>query len=291
MDTDTRPLPSFVYLTPGSLAEVLGLLRQHGDTARPLAGGTDLLVWMKKGVLSPKVILDLNNVRELSFIETRGNDLCVGSATRLTEIRESKVVQEKAPLLAEAIGHLACQPVRNRATIGGNLCSASPAADTAPPLLALDASVILESTEGERKMALSAFFSGPGQTQRKPTEILKQVVIPIRKGRSDFVKLGRRKGLTLSIASVAAFVDVQNGRFADARLAVGAVSPVPLICKKAQERLIGAPATEETIDKASETAKTEVSPITDVRATAAYRREMVGVLTRRVLKKLIQERG
>jgi CO/xanthine dehydrogenase FAD-binding subunit len=289
MDTDTRPLPRFIYLTPGSLAEVLVLLRQHEDTAKVLAGGTDLLVWMKKGVLSPEIIVDLNGVRELSFIEMRGKELCIGSATRLTEIRESKEVQEKAPLLAEAIGHLACHPIRNRATIGGNLCSASPAADTAPPLLALDASVILESAEGERKMALSAFFAGPGQTQRKPSEILKQIVIPYRKGRSDFMKLGRRKGLTLSVVSVAAFVDVQNGRFVDARLALGAVSPIPLICKKAQEQLIGAPVTEETIERASETAKTEVSPITDVRATATYRREMVGVLTKRILKKLIQQ--
>ena len=291
MDSEIRPLPKFNYVAPRSLDETLGLLKEHEKEARLLAGGTDLLVWMKKGVVYPGLLIDIRGVPELHFIKVFGDELQLGAATPMNEIKDSKEVQERAPALAQALQFLACHPIRNRATLGGNLCSASPAADTAPPRLALGASVTLQSPEGERRVALSEFFVGPGLTLKKPNEILKEIIVPFQEGRSGFLKLGRRKALTLSIASVAASVTVRDGKFAYANLALGAVAPIPLLCRKAQEQLIGAPVTDEVIQRASDAAKSEVSPITDVRATAAYRREMVGVLIKRILHELAMGKG
>jgi CO/xanthine dehydrogenase FAD-binding subunit len=291
MDSGIRPLPKFNYVAPHSLNEALGLLQEHEEKARLIAGGTDLLVWMKQGVVYPGMLIDIRALPELSFIRVRGDELHIGAATPMNEIKDSREVQERAPGLVQALQVLACHPIRNTATVGGNLCSASPAADTAPPLLALGASVALQSVEGERRVALSGFFAGPGLTQKKPNEILKHIIVPHQAGRSGFLKLGRRKALTLSIASVAACVTIQDGKFTDAKVALGAVAPIPLLCKKAQEQLIGARVGEDVIQRASEAAKKEVSPITDVRATAAYRREMAGVLTRRILRNLAMGKG
>jgi carbon-monoxide dehydrogenase medium subunit len=286
METEIRPLSEFDYFAPDSLPGALELIKAHGDKADVLAGGTDLLVWMKKRTASPATIVDINRIRDLSFIEVRDDHLHIGALTRLNVIKESSMVQQKAPLLAEAIGFLASHPIRNRATIGGNLCSASPAADTAPPLLALNASVILESPEGKRAVALSEFFTGPGQTIRKRDEVLKELKIPCREGRWAFLKLGRRKGFTLSIASAAAFGVIRDGKFEDIDVAVGAVAPIPIRSQKIREALKGSQISMEGIEKASKLIQNEVNPITDVRASAAYRREMVSLLTKRVLKKV-----
>ena len=286
MEADIRPLPKFECFAPDSLDDVLTLLKEHADGATLLAGGTDLLVWMKKAIVSPRVVVDINKVTVLSFIEMKKDHLHIGAATTLNSIKASQLVQQKTPLLAEAIGLLASYPIRNRATIGGNLCSASPAADTAPPLLALDASAILEGPEGERTVAFSEFFVGPGQTVKKANEILKEIKIPCREGRSAFLKLGRRKGFTLSIASAAAFGRVREGKFENVKVAVGAVAPIPIRCGKVEDALRNCKANQQKIEKASELVKEDVNPITDIRASAAYRREMASLLTKRVLKRI-----
>ena len=286
MEANCRPLPSFKYLAPVSLDELVSLLRDKGDRVGLLAGGTDLLVWMKHAVTSPEVLVDINRIPELTGIETGGNALHIGSATPLCTIGRSKVVQETAPLLAEAIGFMACHPIRVRATLGGNLCSASPAADAAPPLLAMDASVTLLGPDGERVVPLSQFFVAPGQTVRRRDELLLKVVIPSKKGRSAFLKLGRRKGLTLAIASVAAFGVVRDKVFEEVKIALGAVAPTPIRAEKAEGMLRGKAATEQNVAAAAEMTRKEVNPITDLRASAAYRTEMAGALTKRVLRRI-----
>lgn len=287
METEIRPLPKFEYFAPGSLSNIVALLQEYGEGAALLAGGTDLLSNIKRLSRSPNVIVDLSRVPALSFIEIKKDVLHIGAATVLNEIKKSPVVQERAPLLAEAIGVLASNPIRNRATIGGNLCNASPAADTAPPLLALDASLTLQGPDSERTVAISEFFRGPGQTVRRPDEVVKEVIIPFKKGRSTFLKLGRRKGFTLSIASVAAFGVIRDGNFEELRVALGAVAPTPVRCRKVEEALRGVAATEERIENAARLVNEEVNPITDVRASAAYRKEMSYVLTKRALKKIV----
>lgn len=286
MEPEIRPLSKFQYLSAGSLSDVIAILEQHGEKARLLAGGTDLLVWIKKRAVLPEIVVDVSRVADLSFVEMNEENLRIGAATTLNTIKESGVVKEKFPFLAEAIGSMSCHPIRNRATMGGNLCSASPAADTAPPLLALDASVLLEGHGGERRIPLAEFFLGPGKTVKKANELMKEIIIPEKRGHSAFLKLGRRKGLTLSVASVAAFVTINKGRFEGVRLAAGAVAPTPLLIERIEKELQEAIVDRESIEHASNIVKEEIDPITDIRASAAYRREMAGVLTRRVLQKL-----
>lgn len=286
MEAEIRPLPEFDYFLPSSLSETFTLLKNYKGRARLLAGGTDLLVKMKKRAISPDVIVDLNKISELTFIELADHYLHIGGLTRLSVMGESSIVRERAPALAEAVNVLASPHIRNRATIAGNLCNASPAADTAPSLLALDASVKLQSADGERIVPLSQFFLGPEQTVTKPDEVLTEVIVPLQEGASAFIKLGRRKAFTLSVASVAAFAKVNNGKFEEVRIALGAVAPTPIRARKVEEALKGKDISEDNVEKAAQLVKEECCPITDVRASAEYRTEMSYVLTKRVLKKV-----
>ena len=283
MEAEIRPLPEFEYLAPDTLEEVVGLLKKNANGTQLLAGGTDLLIWLKKRVTSPIVIVDINSVAELSFIEMTGDDLHIGATTRLNVIEGSQIVRQKVPVLATAIGLLASPPIRNRATIGGNLCSAWPAADTAPPLLVLDASVTLTGPDGDRSIKLSEFFLGPGQTVKRPDEVLRKITIPCREGRSMFLKLGSRKGATLSIVSAAAFVEIRDERFKDLKVALGAVAPTPILSRKVEGMLKGRGVCKKEIEHAARRIAGEVNPITDTLASATYRKEMAVLLTKRVL--------
>jgi len=283
MEAGVRPLPKMDYASPSSLKEALELLKKYKNKARLLSGGTDLIPKMKKRLVTAEVVIDLNRIPRLTGIELRKDGLHIGGLTRLTEIKESRVVREKIPVLVQAIGVMASPPIRNRGTMAGNLCTASPAADTAPPLLVLNASVKLQSAKGKRVVPVKEFFQGPQKTVRRPDEILTEVIIPIQKGSSAFMKLGRRKAFTLSVVSAAAFARVRGGKFEDVRVALGAVAPTPIRGWKVEEALEGKEANEQNIAQAAELIKGEVKPISDLRASEEYRREMSAVLTRRVL--------
>ena len=290
MEAEVRPLPKFEYVVPSSLDEVLNLLKDYPDKARLLAGGTDLIPKLKKRAAAADLVIDLNRISGLSSIELRSGHLHIGGLARLSGIKESSLVQEKAQALVQAIGLMASPPIRNRGTLAGNLCSASPAADTAPPLLVLDASVRLQSARGERMILLSDFFLGPEKTAMRPDEMLTEVIVPVQEGTSTFMKLGRRKAFTLSVVSAAAFARVRGGKFEEVRVALGAVAPTPIRARKVEEALEGKEADEQNIARAAELIKEEVQPISDVRASEEYRREMSAVLTRRVLGQ-VQGRG
>ena len=269
------------------------MMKQHGGAAQLLSGGTDLLPRMRKRKCAPSVIVDLNGISELSFIEMRGNDLHIGAGTRLTALHESLIVKEKAGALAAALRVMASPGIRNRATIGGNLCNGSKCADTPPPLLVLDASVKLRGANGERIVPLSQFFTqrakpvpGCGKTAIKVDEIMTEVIIPCRQGLSTFLKLGRRKGSSISIASVAAFAVITGGRFEDVRIAVSAVAPAPVRGRKVEAALKGMPVSEENIERASALISEEIEPISDVRGSASYRKEMASVLIKRALTRI-----
>src|SRR4030042_4393166 len=213
MEAEVRPLPKVEYMAPSSLKEAFHLLKEYQSEARLLAGGTDLIPKMKKRTITAEIIIDLNRIPGLSGIEIRGDRLHIRGLTRLAEIKESPLVKEKPPALRRGIGLMASPPIRNRATIAGNLCTASPAADTAPPLLVLDALVKMESIRGERIVPLSEFFLGPEKTVMRPDEILTEVIIPVQEGKSAFMKLGRRKAFTLAVVSAAAFARTRKGKF------------------------------------------------------------------------------
>lgn len=286
MEAEVRPLPKVEYMAPSSLKEAFHLLKEYQNKARLLAGGTDLIPKMKKRAIAAEMIIDLNRIPGLTGIEIRGDRLHIRGLTRLAEIKESPLVKEKAPALAQAIGLMASPPIRNRATIVGNLCTASPAADTAPPLLVLDALVKMESIRGERIVPLSEFFLGPEKTVKRPDEILTEVIIPVQEGNSAFMKLGRRKAFTLAVVSAAAFVRTRKGKFEEVRVALGAVAPIPMRGRKVEEALKGSEVNEQKIVQAAERVREEVSPITDVRASAEYRKDMSYVLTRRILEQV-----
>jgi carbon-monoxide dehydrogenase medium subunit len=293
MSEELRPLPAFEYAAPGSLAAAIVLMKQHGGAAQLLAGGTDLLPRMRRRKCAPTIVVDLNGIPGLSFIEMLGNDLHIGAGTRLTELHESRIVKEKAGALAAALRVMASPGIRNRATIGGNLCNGSKCADTPPALLVLDASVTLRGPDGERIVPLSEFFTqrgkpvpGCGKTVIRADEIMTEVIIPCRQGGSTYLKLGRRKGSSISIASVAAFAAITNGKFEDVRVAVSAIASAPVRGRKVETALKDMPASEENIERASALIKEEIEPISDVRGSASYRKEMASVLIRRALTRI-----
>ncbi|MBI5969122.1 MAG: xanthine dehydrogenase family protein subunit M [Deltaproteobacteria bacterium] len=286
MEAEVRPLPKMDYMAPSSLKGALNLLKKYKGKARLLAGGTDLIPKMKKRMATAEVVIDLNRIPGFSGIKLRKDGLHIGGLTRLAEIMQSPLIKEKAPALAQAISMMASPPIRNRATMVGNLCTASPAADTAPPLLVLNASVKIQNAQGERIVSLSEFFLGPEQTIRRADEILTEVILPIQEGNSAFSKLGRRKAFTLSVVSAAAFARIRGGKFEEVRVALGAVAPTPIRGRKVEETLRGSEVNEQNIAQAAECIKEEVKPITDVRASAEYRKEMSYILTKRVLEQV-----
>ncbi|MEM3432557.1 MAG: xanthine dehydrogenase family protein subunit M [Candidatus Methanomethyliaceae archaeon] len=295
MQSELRPLGSFEYYAPVSVAEVVNLLSVFGEESRLLAGGTDLLPQMRMGKQLPKVIIDLRKLGELRYVKEESSLIRIGACTTLTEVANTRCVQSRLPVLVEAINQLGCIEIRNRATIGGNLCNASPAADTAPALLVLDAHVKLVGLEGERVVPLSEFFLGPGKTIMRRSELMTEVIVPVKEKKGGFLKLGRRHGFTLSLISVSASVQIQDGVFRDVRVAMGAIAPTPVRCQQVEAILEGEKVSEEVIERAALAAKEEVNPSRETgksreyrRATDDYRREMAYVLVKRILKKLTE---
>lgn len=292
MSEELRPLPAFDYVAPRTLAQAVELLGQHGEAAKLLAGGTDLLPRMKKRKHAPRLLIDVSRLSELSFIEARDGVLRMGAGTTLSALRASSVVREQAEALADAVAIMASPGIRNRATLGGNLCNASRCADTPPPLLALDASVRLRSRAGERVVPLSEFFTirgaACGKTVLRADEIMTEVLVPWAAGRSTFSKLGRRKGSSVAIASAAVFARIAAGSFEEVRVAVGAIGSTPVRGLSIERLLKGARASEESIAGACAAIRDEINPLSDVRASSAYRREMVPLLIRRALTTITQ---
>jgi len=295
MTIEVRPLPPFDYVAPGSLAEAVNLLTEHGASAKLLAGGTDLLLRMKKRKSNPGILIDLNRIGDLSFVAMRDNALHIGAGTRLAVLYDSTVIRDKAAALADAIHVMSSPGIRNRATIGGNLCNASRCADTPAPLFALDACVKLLGAEGERNVPIASFFTAPGngrgKTVLRADEVMTEIIIPLQAGNSTFLKLGRRKGSSTSIISAAAFAVMANGRFKQVRIAVSAFGSTPIRSKKVEMALTDAPVDEKTIKQASALIKDEIKPITDYRASAAYRTDMAAVLIERAVTRLAAGRS
>jgi len=278
------------FLKPRTLAEVMEALRDGRDgKSVPYAGGTDLMVlWKRHGRPFPEVVVDLKDVGELAAIAVDGPFLVIGACTALSAIAANADIRALCPVLAEAAGVVACPQVRNRATIGGNLCNASPAADTALPLIVADALLEIASPGGEeiREVAACDFFTGPGQTVLEPGELLVRIRIPVEiaGGFSAFRKFGTRPSMEIAVASAAVALVIEDGVVARARAAFGSVAPVPLRGRATEACLEGKPLDNASIAAACGAAMSEISPITDVRASREYRRELVGILLRRMLE-------
>lgn len=285
----TRPgLPSFDYVRAGTPDEVIGLLKEHGEAAQLLMGGTDLFVRMRDGFIRPKIVVDVKHLpgmRDIIYDEQAG--LTIGAAATMNEVARHPDGQAHYPLLAEAANSVASYQLRNRATLGGNLCNGSPAADTAPAALLLEGRIVLYGPSGEREVPANEFFLGPGETAMQAGELMTAVRFPVPPAHSAgrYLKLGRNKAGDLAIAGVAVF-GFPDGTTSGYRFRIGlaSVAPVPLRALEAEEMLAASPPGEETFVLAAEKAMEASSPIDDVRASAAYRRAMVRALTLRGLR-------
>jgi CO/xanthine dehydrogenase FAD-binding subunit len=291
-------LADFDLLTPQSLPDALRLLA-GAPGATPLAGGTNLVVNLRAGRDCPPVLVDVSHLPELRGVRLvggangAGGEIVVGAGTTITTLLDDPLIARYAPLLREAASVFANPLVRNRATVGGNLADASPAADTAPALLALDASVMLVSAAGARCLPLADFFLGPRQTRLQPGELIASVRWPVPPERSagGFAKIGLRKADAIAVLSAAVMVEAKPDG-ADgvpvchtARIALGAVAPRPMRVPSAEAALIGRPLAPSVIANAARMAAAAAMPIDDVRSSARYRRHTVEVIVRRLLER------
>ncbi len=280
-------LPEFELLRPETLAEALALLADHAPDVMPIAGGTNVVVALREGEYQPPVLMDVSGLADLRGVHHENNGhVVVGGGTTITELVENPLIVGEGAPLATAAAQLGNPLIRNRATVAGNLVDASPAADTAPPLLVLDAEIELASQDGRRTVPLDDFFVGVNQTVRRPDELLVAVRWPTPAPRSAaaFHKIGLRKAGACSVVTVAVRLACDEaGRCSAARIALGAVAPRPIRAHKAEETLTGAELTDEVIARAARLAAETTSPIDDVRSTAAYRRQVSEVLVRRLL--------
>lgn len=284
---ENRHSQSFTYADPRSLKELWTLLADdYGDT-RFLAGGTDLLVKYKRKVITFARLVNLKGIPELRevFRDADGS-MRIGALTTLSELSKNPLVSEHAPVLAAAARKMASAQVRNRATVGGNLCNAAPSADLAPPLLVLDAMVEIIFENGQRQVPLADFFSGPGLTILKPGEILSQVVVPPSKPgvKAVYLKQGLRAAMDIAVVGVATKLEMLNRSCTDVAIALGAVAPVPMRAVTAEKWLRDNKLDEESIARAAELAGQAAQPISDVRAEAGYRRELVAALVAKGLR-------
>jgi carbon-monoxide dehydrogenase medium subunit len=277
---------SFEYHEPTTLSEAIDLLARYGKTARLLAGGTDLMVLVSRNKVDLAHLISLDSVPGLSGIrqDERGN-LVLGSMTTHREIETSPLMAGAGSALPQACRTVGGVQVRNLGTIGGNLCNASPAADTAPVLLAIDADVTLQGPEGSRNLPLNQFLLGPRKTALGPGEILTSITIPRFSNPTAtlFLKAGRRKAMEISLCSVAARLTLGEDGTADVRVGLGSVAPKAIRAVRAESVLQGQVPTLELIREAGATAATECTPISDVRGSAEYRQMLVESLVTRAL--------
>lgn len=284
-------ISNFDFFEPRTVPDLLSLTDDYKNSAMIIAGGTNLLVDMKQGSLSPSVLISVREVADLigiSFDPERG--LRMGAVVTVREIETSPLLRKNYPLLSEAASRLGSYQVRNQATIGGNVCNASPAGDMIPPLMALSAMLELESKAGKRYVRVEDFFKGPGETILNPGEILSSITLPPPNfNRCAFLKLGRRESADLAMVNVALCLRMRgDNKCDDVRISLGAVAPTVIRALPAEEVLKANGLSEQSIRAAGEAAAKTTNPISDLRASADYRREMARVLTIRALKVALQ---
>jgi carbon-monoxide dehydrogenase medium subunit len=284
------------YLAPRSLNQALDILDRHGEQASVLAGGTDLIVQMKQGMVHPACIVDVKKIPELNVLDWKPEDgLHIGAAVPIRRLLALPVVWEKYNILAQACSGIGSMQLRNRATIGGNICNAAPSADSAPPLLCLRAKAVMFSSKGVRGIPLEDFFLAPGETARINRELLVEIVIPTPESLSSgcYLKHGTREKMDIAVAGVASFLSLsaQDRKLKAVRIALGAVAPRPMRAPQTEAILTKNLLNRQNIEAAAEQAANEAEPISDLRGSAEYRREIVKVLTRRTLNKACESLG
>jgi carbon-monoxide dehydrogenase medium subunit len=272
----------FTYVKPATLDEVVAVLAEHGEGARVLAGGTDVVAQLRDELIAPDVLVDIKGIEGLADIRLAGDRLVVGPLATFTDLIESELVRESFPLFYEMAVQVASKGIRNRSTIVGNICSAVPSCDAGPVLLVYDARVLLLSEGGERTVAIDQWFTGPKTCDLRSGELVVGLEMPATAQAcgASFVKLGRYRGEDLAQASVAILVSPDY----EYRVAFGAVGPKPVRARKLEAEIRHEVLSEEMLEEAREAIPRETAPITDIRATAKYRAHMLGVMLERGLR-------
>lgn len=294
------------YFLPKTTEEAVLLASKYKSKAKIIAGGSDLVTHLKSGEIQTEVLVNIcnANLNFISYEPTKG--LRIGATTSIESIENSSVIQSKFSVLAQAAGMVGSPTIRQRATIGGNICNAAPSADTAPPLIVLSARVKIAGKNGERLVEVEDFFTGPGKTSLNPGEIVTEIQIsdiPAHSG-ATYIKQKRRHGADLAVVGVAVLVtlagdanssgvkygniDIPNIHLLDIKIALGAVAPVPMRARKAESILKNRQMSEKLLEDACQAASDESSPINDARSSADYRKKMVKILTKDAIMQAIE---
>jgi carbon-monoxide dehydrogenase medium subunit len=278
------------YVAPRNLDEAIEELLKFKGRARVIAGGTNFIPDMRSGTVAPGVIIDLSKLRDLSYIKEKNGIVSIGALATMFEIATSEVIRNQSPILSLAARRLGNPLTRNRATVGGNLAHASPAADTAPPLLAMEASVhIRGGSGGSREIPLDQFFRGPNQTVLEEDEIITEITFAKKEDptRSSHFKLGLRNAMAISVVSIAVMIEMDGKVCRKARVALGAVAPKAIRAYRVEGLLSGKEIDSGTIDECAATVRDEISPIGDIRASAEYRKTVTSVLLQRAIREAL----
>jgi carbon-monoxide dehydrogenase medium subunit len=286
-------LQAFDYATARSVDEAVSLLAKYGDQARPLAGGTDIIVAVREGRRKVAMLVDIKSIPEvnqLSFDAAQG--LTIGAAVPCYRIYDDQEIAAAYPGLIDAFSLIGGTAIQGRASVGGNLCNASPAADTIPALIAHEATCVIAGPNGRREMPVEQFCTGPGRTALQNGEFLVALRMPPPRPSSggQYLRFIPRNEMDIAVVGVGARVVLNQDQtsFVSARIALGAVAPTPLFVEAAGAVLAGKPVSDDSIQQAAEAAQAAARPIDDMRGTAQYRKHLVGVLTRRALRGAIQ---
>lgn len=280
-------LPDVEVHEAHSLKEASSLLAHHAPNARLLAGGTDLLVDLKTGRLRSDHLVSIGRIESLRGVTRTDGQLRIGALTTITQLHRSEALGDCFGPIRDATGRMAAEQIRNMATVGGNLSSAVPCADLPPILMVMSASVVLWSPDDERTVSLDSFFIGPRRTVRRDDEVLTAVLVPDppRGFGAAYARFALREGNAIAVAAVAASLRLDaDDTVRAARIALGAVSPIPKLVPAAAGALVGKPLNDDNITAAATAAMEAAEPISDVRGSAEFRREIVGVLAGRALR-------
>lgn len=286
--TMTKRLKRFKYCAPSTIEEAAAIVAEYKGRAKVLAGGTDLISMMKLGLITPESLVSLNRIEGLDYIREESGTLRIGALTTITRILASDLIKQKCFSLYETSLGFATPQVRNMATIGGNICRSSPCANTPPPLMTLDAGVVLVGTGGERVISIEDFITGPGENALGG-EILTEVVVPLPRKNSGaaFMQLTRNTS-DLAKINCAAKITISGGTCEDIRIVLGSVADKPVRVRTTEQVIKGQKPTTELLEEAAQKAIEDISPITDARSSDEYRRRVSSVLVARTVRRAIE---
>jgi carbon-monoxide dehydrogenase medium subunit len=285
-------LKDFDYAAPTSVEDATSLLAEHGENARLLAGGTDIIVQLREGLRDAEMVIDIKKIPELMAMEySADSGLTLGAGVPCYQVYEHAEIAAAYPALADSAKIIGGWQIQSRASVGGNLCNSSPAADTIPSLISLGASCRIAGPAGEREVAAENFCSGPGRNVLEAGELLVSINFPAAPGQSGsaYERFIPRNEMDIAVAGAASWVqlDESGTTIEQARIALAAVGPTPLVAQQAADSLAGQEASEENLATAGELAREVASPIDDMRGTIDYRIHLVGVLVKRTLARAV----